>query len=64
MNYFSIDFFYGIGLTIEAVSNLPKVMFDEDDEELEELMLFNGVLIDVLCFRIIIGRLRECEAMP
>jgi hypothetical protein len=63
MNYFSIDFFYGIGFGIEAITDLFG-LHEEEDEAGEDIMvpaMFNGVLIDFLCFRMVIGRKTPCE---
>lgn len=60
MNYFNVSLFYGLGISVEAVTDFPQTFIDEDTEE-ETPMLFNGILFDFLCFRIIIGRMRDYD---
>jgi hypothetical protein len=65
VNFFTIDFFYGIGFGIEAITDLYG-LGQEEDEVGEDVLVpstFNGILIDFLCFRMVIGRKTPCETM-
>jgi len=61
MNFFEAKLFYGIGFGIEAVSNHFGIMDTEDEDDVP--FMLNGILIDILCFRIVIGKTERCEPM-
>ena len=61
MNYIHICTFYGLGLSIEAVSDAEILVpyIDEDTEVLIEVhKTFNGLLVDFLFFRLMLGNIK------
>ena len=62
MNFFELKLFYGIGFGIEAINNHVGFQEDEDGEMIESVL--NGILIDFLCFRLVIGKTTVYQTMP
>lgn len=62
MNYINVELFYGVGLSIQAVTDAFVVVFEEVPDDLGYIEVeksFNGVLLDFLCFRILMGRVTD-----
>ncbi len=62
MNYISMELFYGIGLSIQAVTDATVNILVETPEGLMEVEQdFNGLLLDFLCFRFLLGNTKDPE---
>jgi hypothetical protein len=60
MNFFEVRMFYGIGFGIEAVNDHFGYIDTEEEDEVPSLL--NGIMIDFLCFRMVIGRTKPCPS--
>lgn len=64
MNYFRCEPFYGIGFGIQLVEDAVVPDYEDyfDGDVLEVEREFNGVMIDFLCFRFLIGKVGDVQS--
>lgn len=58
MNFKEFSVFYGIGFCIQALNNELMPIFSDDGKEVAFANM-NGIIIDFLCFRLILGNVDQ-----